>query len=66
MIIGIGNLKKQKSKAKAGKEGVEYFSGYIGNVPILGFYKKNSTDTIFLRVDVEKVNWIDKKEAEKK
>lgn len=61
MIIRIGNLKKEKSKA-----GAEYFTGYINNVPVLGFYKKTNPNAIDIRVDVEKVNWIDKKKAEAK
>jgi|GEM_PF-4021143 len=61
MIIKLGNLKKEKSKT-----GTEYFTGYINNVPVLGFYKNNNSNTIDIRVDVEKVNWIDKKKAEKK
>ncbi len=56
MKIKLGNLKKAKSKA-----GTEYFTGYVNNVPVLGFLKKNNPNTIDLVVDVEKVNWIDKK-----
>ena len=56
----VGKLKRNESKA-----GNEYFKGFFGNVPIVGFWGNKEPDSINLKLDVGFIKWKDEQDAEK-
>lgn len=56
----IGKLNIKKSEA-----GNTYFKGFIGNVPVVGFYGKKDPDSINLKLDVSFIKWKDEQDEDK-
>jgi len=57
----VGNLKRTLSKG-----GKEYFKGFFGKVPVVGFWGKSNADQINLKLDVVLIKWIDEQEDDSK
>ncbi len=53
----VGKLKKEMSKNNA-----EYFKGFFGKVPVVGFWGKKDPNSINLKIDAGLVKWIDEQE----
>ena len=56
MDIMIGTLRVKESK-----NGLQYFVGYVGKIPVKGFYSKKANNLINLSLDFNKIEWINNK-----
>ena len=57
----VGQL--QKKEAKSGKV---FYSGYFGNVPVVGLVGKKDSNKIHLAIDINKVNYLKEHKGGKK
>ena len=57
----VGKLKALQSKA-----GKQYFKGFLGNVPVVGFWGNKETETINLKLDVGYIKWKDEQDDTEK